>query len=64
MQKIGLFGLPISELREMVAIERDRLGWDNDQLEQTALGFFGGKIPEPRKPADYINLAYHLRKLL
>jgi hypothetical protein len=57
-----LYLLPLPELREMVAIERDRLGMTNDQLMTISLEFFGGEIPEPPTAANLINLTYHLRK--
>lgn len=54
---------PLPVLYEMVNLERDRLGLTKEELKAIALEFYGGEIPEPIKPADYINLTYHLRKL-
>jgi hypothetical protein len=56
-----LYLLPLPQLYEMVNLERDRLGLTKEQLKAIALEFFGGEIPEPLKPADYINFTYYLR---
>lgn len=57
-----LYLYPLSELREMVALERDRLGITNEELKAIALEFYGGEIPDPVTAVNLIALTYHLRK--
>ena len=58
-----LYLLPLEQLYVLVNLERDRLELTKEELKAIALEFYGGEIPEPLKPADYINFTYHLRKL-
>jgi hypothetical protein len=59
---IPLYRLPLEQLYTLVRIERDRLGLTKEELKAIALEFYGGEIPEPLKPADYINFTYYLRR--